>query len=107
MDEKMKDDIVKGLTGIFGNKISRIILYGSVARNSNTDESDIDIAFLLRGQMMDSVRDNFFEWCGDLDLKYNRCFSIIDINKENYEKWNKALPFYRNIEKEGIVLWKD
>ena len=32
--------------------------------------------------------------------------SAVDIEKENLQKWGKILPFYQNVQKEGIVLWK-
>ena len=39
----MKEDLTQGLVDLFSDSILAIILYGSVARNDNTDESDIDI----------------------------------------------------------------
>ena len=66
----MKEDLINGLAEIFSDNILAIILYGSVARNENTDESDIDI------------------------------------EEENMKKWGNVLPFYQNIQKEGIVLWE-
>ena len=33
----MKEELIAGLLKIFGNNISMIILYGSVARNEYTD----------------------------------------------------------------------
>ena len=44
----MKEELIAGLLKIFGNNISMIILYGSVARNEYTDESDIDIAIIFK-----------------------------------------------------------
>lgn len=40
------------------------------------------------------------------DLRYDKVFSIIDIQEKNMEKWGSVLPFYQNVQKEGIVLWK-
>ena len=50
MDE-MRKELVEGLTDIFQNNISMIILYGSVARGEATDESDIDIVIILKDEM--------------------------------------------------------
>ena len=52
----MKEELIAGLLKIFGNNISMIILYGSVARNEYTDESDIDIAVVV-----ERMSDNYFE----------------------------------------------
>lgn len=44
----MKEDLIHGLIDIFSSNILAVILYGSVARNDNTDESDIDIAIIVK-----------------------------------------------------------
>ena len=102
----MKDDMIRGLVDIFSNNIIAIILYGSVARNENTAESDIDIAIIVKNEMDDATREKFMQWSAELDLRYDKVFSIIDIQEKNMEKWGSVLPFYQNVQKEGIVLWK-
>ena len=102
----MKEDLVHGLTDIFSDNILSIILYGSVARNDNTDDSDIDIAIIVKNEMDNSTKERFIRWSAELDLRYDRVFSIIDIQKENMEKWGSILPFYQNVQKEGIILWR-
>ena len=102
----MKEDLIHGLLDIFSDNILAIILYGSVARNENTDDSDIDIAIIVKNEMDDATKEQFIRWSAELDLRYDRVFSIIDIQEENMEKWGKVLPFYQNVQKEGIVLWK-
>ena len=102
----MKDDLIRGLVDIFSNDIIAIILYGSVARNENTAESDIDIAIIVKNEMDDATRERFIQWSAELDLRYDKVFSIIDIQEKNMEKWGSVLPFYQNVQKEGIVLWK-
>ena len=87
----MKNDLVQGLLDIFHSNITMIILYGSVARNEATDSSDIDIAIIMKSAM---------------DLRYDKVFSVIDIQAENMDKWGEILPFYKNVKKEGVVLWK-
>ena len=56
--------------------------------------------------MDDATKEQFIHWSAELDLRYDRVFSIIDIQEENMEKWGNVLPFYQNIQKEGIILWK-
>ena len=102
----MKEDLIHRLIDIFSSNILAVILYGSVARNDNTDESDIDIAIIVKNEMDDATKEWFIRWSTELDLRYDRVFSIIDIQEENMEKWGNVLPFYQNIQKEGIILWK-
>lgn len=106
LTDRMKDELIQGLRDIFANNIEAIILYGSVARNESTPESDIDIAVIVKKGMDIETKDRFICWAADMDLRYDRVFSIVDIEKENLQKWGKSLPFYQNVQKEGIVLWK-
>lgn len=106
LSEVMKEELICGLREIFRENIQMIILYGSVARETETPESDIDIAIVIKNDMDDKTQEEFFHWSADMDLKYDRVFSIIDILAERMEKWGKTLPFYKNVQEEGIVLWK-
>ena len=106
LSDEIREELVQGLTDIFGNNISMIILYGSVARGNATKESDIDIAIVVRSQMNDGTKRRFLSWAADMDIRYERVFSIVDIQESNMKKWEDVLPCYRNVKKEGIVLWK-
>lgn len=99
-------ELVKGLVAIFNGNIRQIILYGSFARREETPESDVDIAIILQDSIDPQKRDEFMEWASELDMKYDKVFSIVDIEKTKMEQWGNILPFYKNIQKEGIVLWK-
>ena len=106
LSDKMREELVQGLTDIFGNNISMIILYGSVARGDATQQSDVDIAIVVKNQMDDATKRRFLCWAADLDIRYERVFSIVDILEGNMKKWENVLPYYQNVKKEGIVLWK-
>ena len=41
----------------------------------------------------------------DLELEYNKVFSVLLIEYDKFLQWKNAMPFYKNIKKEGIVLW--
>lgn len=106
LSKEMREELIWGLTDIFRNNITMIILYGSAARGNATEESDIDIAIVVRNRMDDATKKRFFSWAADMDMRYERVFSIVDIEESNMQKWEDVLPFYRNVKKEGIVLWK-
>ena len=106
LNEEMIRDLISGLREIFDQNVSQIILYGSVARREETGESDIDIAIILDVAQASAIRERFIEWNSEMDMKYNRVFSIVDIEKSQMDKWGNVLPFYKNIKEEGVVLWK-
>ena len=106
LSKERREELIWGRTDIFRNNITMIILYGSAARGDATEESDIDIAIVVRSQMDDATKRRFLSWAADMDIRYERVFSIVDIEESNMKKWEDVLPFYRNVKKEGIVLWK-
>lgn len=106
LNEEMIRDLIYGMREIFAQNILQIILYGSVARSEETAESDIDIAIIIDGVQVSAIRERFIEWNAEMDMKYNRVFSIVDIEKSQMDKWGNVLPFYKNIKEEGVVLWK-
>lgn len=64
----MKEDLTQGVVDLFSDSILAIILYGSVARNDNTDESDIDIVIIIKNEMDDATKEQFIHWSAELDL---------------------------------------
>ena len=93
-----------GLLDKFHENVVSIILYGSVARGTQTEESDIDIAVIVKSYTKDS-HDSMNDFIVDLELEYNKVFSVLLIEYDKFLQWKNAMPFYKNIKKEGIVLW--
>ena len=87
-------------------KTDAIYIFGSYGTKYFTEESDIDIAIILKNEIDNKTKEQFINWSADMDIRYDRVFSIIDIKESNIQKWGDSLPFYRNVKKEGIVLWK-
>ena len=94
------------IASIYGDSLDRIVLYGSYARGEQTDESDIDIALFMNEKDTDKRHDKMIDIVVDYELFLAVTLSIVPIENDNYEEWNTVLPFYRNIDREGIVLWK-
>ncbi len=94
------------LSRIYGSYLYTVILYGSYARGEQTDESDIDIAVILKEGNTDSMHDSMLDIVVDYELDLAHTLSVVPIEYANYQEWRKILPFYKNIDKEGIVIWK-
>ncbi len=95
------------LQEVYHDKLKAVILYGSVARGTATDESDIDIMVLVDGtdQELRVFEDRLSDVSTDISIKYFKVFSIIDISYQEYMAWMKISPFYRNVSEEGVVLY--
>ena len=102
-------DILKNvpteLVKIFHDSIMSITLYGSVARGTQTEESDIDIAVIVKSYTKE-MHEQMTDLVVDLELEYDKVLSVILIDYDKFKEWENVMPFYKNVKKEGIVLWQ-
>ena len=106
--ENAIQDFVNKVNELLGNRVKRIILYGSYARGDFNENSDIDIMILtdLTDNEIVEYRDNIsniaydIEWNNNFDIYLSPLLKNLD--KFNY--WLEALPFYMNVQKEGVIL---
>ena len=107
---KSTHDIILGFSRqvkrILGTKLTKVILYGSYARGDYKDNSDIDIMVLttLTDEEIDKIETQVFDLAFDFQMKYGIDISVIIKNEDHFNYWLGALPFYDNVQKEGIVL---
>lgn len=107
--EELRETISRMITelrSIYGKTILEVILYGSFARGTQTEESDVDIALILSGKPARSLTDAMIDCVAAHELNCGRVLSVIDIDVGKFDRWGDVLPFYRNIRNEGVVLWK-
>ena len=109
MNSNKRDIILRfsqKVKSILGDKLDKVILYGSYARGTYHDNSDVDIMVLVNmsedeiRQIKNSIYDLAFE------IEMNTGIDIAPIIKEKkqYEYWVDTLPFYRNVRDEGVVV---
>lgn len=91
---------------VFGDDIVKIVLYGSYARGTFDAESDIDIVAIVKGEREELQRKLREVWIlsSNLELEYETILSPTVIPYEEFEKYRNVLPYYRNIEEEGIDI---
>ena len=106
IEQSTLDELVKGILEIIGGTVNAIVLYGSVARGTADVDSDVDIALIINNPLSPADDVRLADFVVDMNLKYNKVFSVIDIANAEYQKWREIIPFYKNVVKEGVVLWK-
>jgi len=92
---------------VLGEKLEKVVLFGSYARGDFDDESDIDIFVLadIPQEDVDDVRDEIRAHTGDLGLEYDTVVSLHMAGSDTFYSWLNALPFYMNVRKDGIELY--
>ncbi|MCD8151792.1 MAG: nucleotidyltransferase domain-containing protein [Clostridiales bacterium] len=105
--KNMLQELSELLRQAYGDKLRAVILYGSVARGTQTEGSDIDIMVLVDGDsaVLRSFWDKLSDVSTEMALKYLEVFSIIDVSYQEYNDWKNVSPFYRNVSEEGVVLY--
>ena len=91
---------------ILGKNLKQVILYGSYARGDYTEDSDIDIMVLttLTDKEIEQIETEIYDLAFDYLMDYGVDISVVIKNEEQFNYWLGALPFYDNVEKEGIVI---
>jgi len=97
------EDFKKEILNLYGNKLKKIILYGSYARGEENEDSDIDLAIVIKGEIRPFKElDRMSEITYDIELKYDILLSLYPISEEHYQ--NLSTPFLLNIRKEGVLI---
>ncbi len=102
------DEFVKGVNEILGDRVKKIIPYGSYARGDYDKSSDIDIMILtdLNDNEILEYREKILDYAYDIEWNNNFDIVVSPLIK-NIDKYNKridVIPFYMNIQKEGVII---
>lgn len=100
------NQICKAYQDVYGEDIVKILLYGSYARGDYNNASDIDIVAIVHGERYDLQQklDRIWDVSSDLELEYETIVSPTVIPFNEYMEYKEILPYYRNIQKEGILI---
>lgn len=98
--------VIRASKDTLGDRLEKVILFGSYARGDFDDESDIDFCILA-----DVPRDEVTKWRRDInkrmpgiDLEYDMLVSLHVVNSNMFYDHVDVLPFYGVVSKEGVEL---
>lgn len=91
---------------VFKEKLDSIILYGSYARGDYDNESDIDIMILadIPVESCHQYSMDLVNLLSDLELEYDIVISPNVVSLSIFKKYKKIMPFYSNVEKDGVKI---
>ena len=104
----MLNEFTVRIQPLFGNRLEKVILFGSYARGDYDSESDVDVMLLVRDDDAEIKRMDrtLVNATGDIDLMYSVLLSPIIVNRDRFYRYVNDLPFYRSVQQEGIVLYE-
>jgi len=95
-------ELKAGLTALYGERLARVVLFGSQARGDATEDSDVDVLVVLRGpfSLPDEMERTSY-LTAELSLKYDTLISRLVIPEA---RLSENSPLLINIRREGVPL---
>lgn len=95
------DEFKTEIGKIYGSRLVKVILYGSWARGTATEDSDIDLIVVLKGQISPGREiDRMIDCITDINLKYDTLIAVVPVSSDTYSHVNS--PLMLNVRKEGV-----
>lgn len=97
------DELKARLVELYGERLDRVILYGSQARGDQEEDSDIDVLIVLKGPVQTGKeRRKISPITADISLKNTVVISSIIVSDEDYT--SRPRLFFDNVRREGVRL---
>lgn len=98
--------VYREIDKLFGDKLEDAILYGSYARGDYHEESDVDVALLvnIRRESLCDYNKPLAHIMTEISMEFDMLVNIVCIPVDEFYKYRNALPFYRNIDTDGVRL---
>lgn len=91
------------LQQLYGERLVRLVLYGSYARGEATEESDLDVMVVLKGAVnpvLEIARMNGAAF--DIGLEHNVLVSTVPVSEDDFNR--STSPLFVNVRREGIPV---
>lgn len=101
-------EIVNETKKLLKEDIYKIVLYGSCARGDYNSESDIDIMIIMNceKESIFQYRKQISKVASRIGLKNDIEISLLLRDRSTFKQNETVLPFYKNIQREGVVLYE-
>ena len=104
--DKILKQFITQVSELLGNRLKKVILYGSYARGDYEKNSDIDLMILtdFNDEELAKYRMQIRDIACDLEADTDIVISPLVRNIEKYNNRINVIPFYMNVQKEGVIL---
>ena len=95
--------IKEHLTRIYGNRIKRVVVYGSFAKGEADEESDVDIAVVVADKLSpNKVEKNLDELLFQILMEKSELVTVFVIPESKFDTYKS--PLILNIKEEGVPI---
>ena len=104
--DKILKQFIAQVSELIGNRLKKVILYGSYARGDYEKNSDIDLMILtdFNDEELAKYRMQIRDIACDLEADTDIVISPLVRNIEKYNNRINVIPFCMNVQKEGVIL---
>jgi predicted nucleotidyltransferase len=92
---------------VLGDRLEKVILFGSYARGDYDNESDIDIMIIadIAPEDAHATREKIHDIAGDFLWDYEMLVCLHIDCSTIYHKYLEVSGFYKNVRKDGVELY--
>lgn len=85
--------------------VTRLIIFGSVARDEADEESDLDILVLTSQEVPRATKHAMFDVIFDINLRWDTNLSILCVDEESWNNGVLAIaPIHWEVERDGVPV---
>ncbi|MCF0059053.1 nucleotidyltransferase domain-containing protein [Dyadobacter sp. CY356] len=101
---RLTEEFVSQVSELYGDRLNKVILYGSYARGEQHEDSDVDYLVVLNDEDIKTFKEisNLSPITFELSLSYSISVSAIPVTQTKFKQnWS---PLYQNVHEDGIML---
>jgi uncharacterized protein len=101
-EREMLKRFKKEVGKVLGDRLDRVVLFGSRSRGDAAPDSDFDLLVTVQN-LQETDRERVFEIAADLSLDYNTVLAVLVVPANDFTE-DRYFYLYENIQKEGQVV---
>ena len=102
-EREILDQVVAALHGHYGERLSRVVLFGSRARRDHAPDSDFDVLVVLKGDVIGvDERKALHKLIYPIDWENETVVFCLAMEEDRFR--TEKSPLLLNVRKEGVTL---
>lgn len=97
-------ELKESLEAFLGDRLLRMVLFGSIARGDYNKESDIDVAIIIRA-LARKLKHQILDRVAEVELKHLMPISVLILSEDEFNRLKRReRRIALDIEREGVSL---